>query len=509
MSVYDNIYCLRRYLFCVFSIIIYSATLITANSTDLAELRIREIESIVLIHIEEESASLKHRSYESTGFIVSTRGDVLTNSPFLRAWMNRPAAADGNRLSIVVSFKSRYDVVKSYAEVVTSRSDSDVVMLRLRDASRTYRPVPICYINTPAPGSRLYAMGFPMEQDLSLVEGSFESDAGPGGSWEVMAPINAGMNGAPVFDEKGFVVGIVERNVVSGTHISLVFPLRRVKSLIEDMTDSLPSCGSGLTAQASLDTINLGQFEQLYAESRALIIAASDYPGKPASVWPPLTPVVREAEDLRRELASEGFAVDVYPNPTGDGLYKRIKSFLNEGHSSKSRVLLYYLGHGWSDLSTNEGYIVPVDAPDPIEDRNAFDDGAVSMSEIAALVAEAHVLHTLFVFDSCFSGSIFYTRNPITQPSRLQLAEAMKPVREFITAGNEKQKVPEISDFTPAFIEGIHGAASAEGQIIGARQLGFWLSDRISRIGKQTPRVGTILDPKLDQGDFLFFNASK
>jgi hypothetical protein len=100
---------------------------------------------------------------------------------------------------------------------------------------------------------------------------------------------------------------------------------------------------------------------------------------------------------------------------------------------------------------------------------------------------------------------VFYARDPITEPTRLELAEAMKPVREFITAGNEKQKVPEVSDFTPAFIVGIQGAAS-ENSLIGARQLGFWLSNSISSIGKQTPRVGTLMEPSLSQGDFLFFH---
>ena len=253
------------------------------------------------------------------------------------------------------------------------------------------------------------------------------------------------------------------------------------------------------------------KFQKFYKESRALIIAASDYPGGATSVWPPLPSISGEAEKLREALVEQGFKVEVFNNPTVNTLYPKLKKFLNSFSEHKSRGLVYYLGHGWSDLKTLQGYIVPIDAPDPITQREEFDEAATSMSEINALVKDTPILHTLFVFDSCFSGAYFFARNEESEPSRLSIEDAMKPTREFITAGNETQKVPAVSDFTPAFIAGIRGAAARNrsSHILGASELGWWLKQEVSKLGKETPRFGAILDFNLNQGDFLFLSPAQ
>jgi hypothetical protein len=116
----------------------------------------------------------------------------------------------------------------------------------------------------------------------------------------------------------------------------------------------------------------------------------------------------------------------------------------------------------------------------------------------------------LFVFDSCFSGTILQQRGSGAEPALItQLRN--RPVRMFITAGNAGETVPARSDFAPAFAAALNeGLAdlNKDGYTTGT-ELGMYLQNYLSRFGRQTPWYGKINDPALAAGDFVFRSGRK
>jgi hypothetical protein len=88
------------------------------------------------------------------------------------------------------------------------------------------------------------------------------------------------------------------------------------------------------------------------------------------------------------------------------------------------------------------GYITGIDTPTINLTPQRFAAArlrAISMPEIRALLDEAVAKHILFIFDSCFAGTLFTNRGknnspgPLTADIVARLLE--KPARDFITAG--------------------------------------------------------------------------
>lgn len=245
-----------------------------------------------------------------------------------------------------------------------------------------------------------------------------------------------------------------------------------------------------------------GRKMSLYRNSYALLIGVSEY----SSGWPDLNSVPEEIDQVHRVLVSRNFQVERVLNPDQDQMVDAFKGFINRyGYDKDNRLLFFYSGHGYSRMNGSRGYIVPSDTPDPRKNERAFLRKAISMNQILTWCKEMEVNHALFVFDSCFSGTIFETRAHPEIPKHITVQTAGK-VRQFITAGDADEEVPSKSVFAPLFIRGINGAAdlSKDGYVTGT-ELGMYLHDKVVgyNIG-QTPQYGKINDPELDEGDFVF-----
>lgn len=246
----------------------------------------------------------------------------------------------------------------------------------------------------------------------------------------------------------------------------------------------------------------------LYKGSYALVIGVSSYIN-----WPSLPNVARESSDVSAALSRQGFRVRYIIDPTGEVLQKAFRDFFADfAGDSDNRLIIYFAGHGHS-IGEN-GYLVPVDAPDPNSSISDFLKKSQSMTALVSASREYKARHALYIFDSCFSGAIFSTRasanyskpdgNDLT---RYLLGPAAFPVRQFITAGSETQRVPEVSQFTPLFLRAIEGHVDDlnKNGFVSAKELGLWLSRQLTRYSSnQTPRSGTVLDPRFDRGDFVF-----
>jgi hypothetical protein len=256
--------------------------------------------------------------------------------------------------------------------------------------------------------------------------------------------------------------------------------------------------------QRGLGTTKPASDSEPYAGSYALLIGV----GYKTAAWPSLPSIPGEMRALRAALEGGGFLVTT---PTGEMTGQRIRQEISEfitkfGLAPRNRLLIFFAGHGHtrSFADRERGYLVPTDAPDPEKDLSAFLFSAVSMDEVQMWAKMIESRHALFVFDSCFSGSIFRTRGaPVPKYLSQQLA---LPVREFLTAGSANETVPAVSVFAPLFARGVKGEADSDCDgFVTATELYMWIARTISTYDvRQTPQFGKIRDPQLDQGEFLF-----
>ena len=175
---------------------------------------------------------------------------------------------------------------------------------------------------------------------------------------------------------------------------------------------------------------HVSQKVNFYNNSYALLIGVSDYSD---SIWPDLKSIPDELSDVASALENQGFIVEKNINPDGKKLESLFKDFIDKyGYDERNRLFFFYSGHGYTRRSGQKGYLVPADAPDPEKSPQEFMRKALPFTQIMAFARDSEAKHSLFLFDSCFSGSIFKTR---ALPEKASYVTKMtgRPVRQFMT----------------------------------------------------------------------------
>ena len=249
-----------------------------------------------------------------------------------------------------------------------------------------------------------------------------------------------------------------------------------------------------------------GQKIQLYKDSYALVVGNGNY----TNGWDPLDGALKDVEEVMVALEKHGFHVTLKKDLTKAKFDRAFAEFvLESGADANNRLLFYYAGHGYTRKSAtgeNLGYLVMVDAPVPEKDKVGFELESIPMESLVTQAEKILAQHVLFMFDSCFSGTILNVRDRIIPPEGI-LDRIRYPVRQFITAGRAGEAVPDHSDFKQAFLDLIEGRERepyADGYITG-EELGFYLKHQVPVYNPaQHPQYGKIRNPKLDKGDFVF-----
>lgn len=134
-----------------------------------------------------------------------------------------------------------------------------------------------------------------------------------------------------------------------------------------------------------------------------------------------------QLETLAKGLKDHFDTVEVKKDLPTEQLRDQITRFLRTyGNDSNARLFIYYAGHGYTEVirQRNEarGYITGVDTPRIDFTPQAFDAArlrAISMPEIRGILDDVLAKHVLFVFDSCFAGTIFTSRGENDAPPPL------------------------------------------------------------------------------------------
>jgi formylglycine-generating enzyme required for sulfatase activity len=253
-----------------------------------------------------------------------------------------------------------------------------------------------------------------------------------------------------------------------------------------------------------------GQTTPLYQGSYALVVGNGNYKN-----WGPLRGALQDVKEVAEALTRQGFTVTLKTDMTHDEFMSALNDFvLVSGNSYENRLLLYYAGHGYTETISNDeelGYLVMVDAPaDPKKDRVGFSKSSVDMETLVTQAKKIRAKHVLFMFDSCFSGTLL---NPRAQLIPQSITDKVRnPVRQFITAGQFKETVPDHSVFKQAFLDLLEGRDNEpypDGYITG-EELGYYLKNKVPYYNpSQHPQFGAIRDPRLDKGDFVFLASGQ
>ena len=247
-----------------------------------------------------------------------------------------------------------------------------------------------------------------------------------------------------------------------------------------------------------------GQDILSYSKSYALVVGNGTY----TNGWNPLRGALQDVKEVAESLKKHGFTVTLKKDLTKPKFEDAFEKFVTAGRNEANRLLFYYAGHGHTEKLANGddlGYLVMVDAPLP-EANRINHRKSVDMESLVTQAKRIQARHVLFMFDSCFSGTILNADRNQGEPESISYS-VRHPVRQFITAGSANESVPDKSVFKQAFLNLIEGSARqpAPDDYITGEELGFYLKHQVPKYNKaQHPQYGKINDPNLDQGDFVF-----
>lgn len=244
---------------------------------------------------------------------------------------------------------------------------------------------------------------------------------------------------------------------------------------------------------------------QLYKQSHALLIGVSDYNNN----WPDLPGVKKDIDAVKTALENHNFNVVVVENSTKSQIDDVFSNFIARyGQGIDNRLVFYFAGHGHTiNTSYGEklGYLVPADAPNPNNNEAAFQSKAIEMAQIEIYAKRIQSKHAIFLFDACFSGSLFAMIRAVPQAISYKTT---KPIRQFITSGEENEQVPDNSIFRQQFVQALlsnDADGNNDGYLTGT-ELGEFLQTTVTNYSYnyQHPQYGKIRNPALDKGDFVF-----
>lgn len=242
----------------------------------------------------------------------------------------------------------------------------------------------------------------------------------------------------------------------------------------------------------------------LYTQSHALLIGVSDY----TNGWSDLPGVKRDIQSVQQALEKHDFNVTSIENPDSKEIKNAFDEFISKySREFNARLLVFFSGHGYTmkqQWGGEMGYIIPSDAPNPHTNPEEFKDKAIDMEMMEVYAKRMDSKHALFMFDCCFSGSIFSLSK--AAPAIISY-KTKKPVRQFITAGGADEEVPDESIFCQQFTTGLKGDADMNGDgYISGSELGEYLQTTVVNYSydAQHPQYGKIRNPNLDKGDFIF-----
>jgi len=176
---------------------------------------------------------------QGTGFIVSESGYVLTASHLFRDWGNQ-RDVDKDQNPIRGSLRDKVGLVFESPLILQvinpgNAEYEDAALLKLPDAVQSFSVAPVCRREASAArvGDYIVGYGFPQNQPFKPVEGTLGTRNAPRGRWDAAAPFTYGMSGGPVYNKRGFVVGLIRGGLPGTPAVTWITPIEHALDLLQ------------------------------------------------------------------------------------------------------------------------------------------------------------------------------------------------------------------------------------------------------------------------------------
>lgn len=190
-------------------------------------------------------------------------------------------------------------------------------------------------------------------------------------------------------------------------------------------------------------------------------------------------------------------------------LEKYLGAWLKNRVTPKSRVFVYYAGHGAPNPATGEGFLVPFDGDPSYTAETAF-----PLKRLYDSLGELPARSVLVALDSCFSGR--GGRSLLAKGARPLVSVKSPPVSSANTVVMTGTGADQISTSHPSeehglmtyfLLKGLHGAADADknGKVT-TKELFSFLAPEVERTARrqnveQTPSLSPALDRIGERGE--------
>ncbi|USQ89439.1 trypsin-like peptidase domain-containing protein [Streptomyces phaeoluteigriseus] len=314
------------------------------DADSVAGIAARALPSVVTLHV-----SGSEEAGTGTGFVLDTRGHILTNSHVVE-----PAGSDGE-ISVVFNGGQTAE-----AEVVGKDSGYDLAVVKVTGV-RGMKPLPLGNSDNVRVGDPVVAIGAPFDLAGTVTSGIISAKERPitaGGesgdgsdvsyvdALQTDAPINPGNSGGPLLDTQGHVIGINSaiRSAADGTDsdggqagsigLGFAIPVNQGKRVAEELINTgratHPVIGVILDMDYSGDGARVGT-----EDSGGSAPVTAGGPGDKAGIRPG---DVITAVDGRRVHSGEELIVKTRAHRPGDRLELTVE------RDGKERTLSLVLG---------------------------------------------------------------------------------------------------------------------------------------------------------------------
>ncbi len=169
-----------------------------------------------------------------TGFIVSTRGHVITSchvvDKVIRDTEGNVAPTVVDKVTIQGATASKAAPLEPVSFISCAQAGIDVALLKFANTAVQRRPVTVA-ADQLAIGDELAAMGFALNTEFFARPGTLSSETELDTLLVAMV-LNPGDSGAPVFNNKVRVIGIAEAGYGGGAGIGVIRPMRHAVNLL-------------------------------------------------------------------------------------------------------------------------------------------------------------------------------------------------------------------------------------------------------------------------------------
>jgi S1-C subfamily serine protease len=180
---------------------------------------------------QEQAAKIKNTT--GTGFLISNEGIIVTNYHVVE-----------NAKSITIRGVNGVFNEKSEADVIYSDKANDLALLKLKKSNLNLNTkIPYFFkSNISEVGEAVFVLGYPltatMGDEVKLTDGIISSRSGFQGdisTYQITAPIQPGNSGAPLFDKKGNLIGIVNAKHKNTDNVGYAIKLIYLDNIIQSI----------------------------------------------------------------------------------------------------------------------------------------------------------------------------------------------------------------------------------------------------------------------------------